>query len=251
MLEAALQDLSREEIEREKYDQPERGLDIDPGETDNGGDADDSESSETSESTPSPTQEGEAGEGTDDDEQHRADARQQREMFERAMSDVDRMEASSKYRSPSTPEPDEAAERAEAVSRRTVDDLNTPTLPTSGEALREVPPLDERQQALKRRFDAWDANHQTPEINLRGETKRDAISRLSSFLAQANHHQAQFVRVVTGRGRRSDGPPAVKLAVLEWLEGRGITHIEGYIPERLVDGDYGSLVVELRDAADA
>lgn len=247
MLEAALQDLSREEIERQKYDDPERGIDLD---------ADDVQTREENQSPEDSPDENsideeaadEDAEGSAEDEQARQ-RRRDREMFERAMADVDRLDDDSKYRSPSTPDPDEATERASAASRRTVDDLKTPPLPKSGDKLRQAPPLDEEQQALKSRFNAWERDTPAPEINLRGDTTDDAISRLTSFLAQARHHEARFVRIITGRGRRSDGPPALKLAVLEWLEGRGIHHIDGYIPERLLDGDYGSLIVELRDVA--
>lgn len=164
--------------------------------------------------------------------------------FERAMFDVDPIEEDSKYREGDVPDPDAYFEEE---STRTPEDFATPLLPKSGEGLNDIPKLDEAQEAMLERCEEWERDRDVPELNLRGEEVDDAVGRLTRFVEQARAQGARFIRVVHGKGRRSDGPPVIKPAVLKWLERSAADRIRGYVPEREFGGDYGSTVVELLD----
>lgn len=170
--------------------------------------------------------------------------RRQKRQFEAAMYDVERNENRKKYKEPSFPDPDKYLEETgdeDADEKQ----LITPTLPKHGDGLNWVSPLNGRQKAMKTRWEAWAKRKNTPELSVRGETVEVAISQVGDFVRAKWEDGRQFVRIVPGRGQNSDGPPVLKPAVLKWLENQGRRFIRGYIPERNVAGDYGSLLVEL------
>ncbi len=167
-----------------------------------------------------------------------------RQQFEAAMPDVDPIEKSQKFRAPSAPDPDEYLDED---SDRTAEDFVTPTLPKSGDGLNDIPSLDDDQKQMLERMKAVEERGGIPELNLRGDLKREATDRLGDFISQCRHQDHQFARIIPGRGQQSDPEPVLKPTVLEWLETVGADDIRGYAPERLFGGDYGSLIVEFRD----
>jgi len=164
-----------------------------------------------------------------------------RRQFAAAMPDVDPIEKSQKFRAPSAPDPDEYLDED---SDRTAEDFVTPTLPKSGDGLNDIPSLDDEQKEMLERMEAVEKRGGIPELNLRGDRKREATDRLSDFISQCRRQDCRFARIIPGRGQQSDPEPVLKPTVLEWLETVGADRIRGYAPERLFGGDYGSLIVE-------
>lgn len=177
------------------------------------------------------------------EEQTRRQARQLRDdaLFKKSVGSVTPLEDRDKYhharrRPPSRP--------ADEKSARDV--LLTPLLPKSGEGLNQIAPLDHSQRALLDRHKNVAASQDVPELHIRGLHRKDALSQLAEFVAGQAGADAQFLRIIHGRGLRSELDPILKPAVLHWLEGPGLTYIRGYAPERTRVGDYGSLIVELK-----
>ncbi len=168
---------------------------------------------------------------------------QERRRFEAMMADVTPLDDGGKYhqRQPRRRRPDRDSTSASVG-------LCTPRLPKDGEGLHYVPPLDASQRRLLGRL--REESGAPPTLHIRGDRRDEALDRLSDFV---DHHRAQetpFVRIVHGRGLRSQNEPVLKPAVLRWLEGPGLASVAGYVPERTQSGDYGSLVVELRALTD-
>lgn len=238
MMEAALRDLDEEEIHERKFDDAVEGTDTaDPPGSRAAGEATGGERRD----------EGSEGDDALDEEEARAEIQRRRErrQFETAVQDVDEIDGSDKRHRVDPPDPSEMLDGEERRSERTAEDFTTPTLPRSGDALDAIPALDEAQQSLLDRFEQSDVPEGPVELNLRGSTEREALHRLRGFVREAWERDQQFVRIVHGRGRRSDGLPVLKPAVLDWLESDGAAYVRGYAPERQPGGSYGSLVVEL------
>ncbi|GEM_PF-4534280 len=178
----------------------------------------------------------------DDEARQELEFRQQKRQFEQAMHDVDRKESKKPLKDPSPPDP---AEYLDGSVEQTWEFV-TPRLPKSGDGLEWIPPLDETQKQLKMRHKQWAKRDGTPELNIRGETVSEAVSKLEEFVRSAWEDQFQFVRIVHGKGKRSEGAPVLKPAVLRWIENHGGKYVRGYIPKRDVKGNYGSLIIELR-----
>ncbi len=182
-----------------------------------------------------------------DDDQARAEVAKAREarIFEKAVGPVDQRIPRDKYRRPSMPDPAEDAARRAAYRSESPDGLITPALPKSGDGLNNVGPLDAAQKDLLERYKKRARRHDAPEINVRGDTVDDALRQLELFVHLQWKERVRFVRIIHGRGLRSDGDPVLKPAVLRWLEGPGFRYVRGYVPEVNAGGDYGSLLVEL------
>lgn len=231
--EEAIQGMSPSEMRRKKYDLPD------------GGRPDDDAEDEGPSLSPEPGDGREdSSEGGSRESSSEAVSREAEEMFEAAVGDVERIEADSKYRRRSTPE---AERHLTDDSGRDPGAFATPTLPKSGRELNEIPPLDDRQESMLARCEEWARTHDLTELNLRGERLADALERLRAFLRQSLESGERYVRIVHGRGLRSDGAPVLKPAVLEWIEEHAAAHINGYVPERNITGDYGSIIVEFLD----
>ena len=183
------------------------------------------------------------------DEERRQKVQEVREaaLFEQMVGRVNPLKDRDKYKKPARPREKHGIDEADEKPQRT---LVTPELPRTGN-LHYVPPLDNSQRALLERHRRYGASSSVPEIHLRGDDRAEAIDRLATFVE--GHHRrgkVSFVRVIHGRGLRSQDEPVLKPSVLGWLEGAGSQYIRGYVPERLASGDYGSLVVELRSKKD-
>ncbi|MEM1348721.1 MAG: Smr/MutS family protein [Myxococcota bacterium] len=123
--------------------------------------------------------------------------------------------------------------------------LITPSLPRQGEELHAPGALVPSQKGLLQRCKLHARTDAVPTLNLRRDVLEDAMRQLELFMHQSWKDDARFVRVIHGRGVRSEHSPVLKPAVLEWLEGPGLRYIRGYAPEMTQGGDYGSLVVAL------
>jgi DNA-nicking Smr family endonuclease len=178
---------------------------------------------------------------TELEQRHREESRH----FEDAMRDVDPIERSN-YRSRETPDPEAFLEGSKEPRDEESSSPNfvTPTLDKQGEGLNRVSPLDASQRAMHDRFELWAESWPVPELNVRGATVDEALDRLDAFVDRCWREGDRFARIVPGRGLRSEGSPVLKPAVLTWLEEEGNRYLEGYIPERSIEGDYGSLIVE-------
>jgi DNA-nicking Smr family endonuclease len=215
MFERAMEGMSDEDIEQQKFEGHDREPETGRGSRDTGGGSS-------------------AGQNPSSD----------RQQFEAAMPDVDPIEKSQKFRAPSAPDPDEYLDED---SDRTAEDFITPTLPKSGDGLNDIPSLDDEQKEMLERMKAAEKRVGIPELNLRGDIAREAENRLGDFFTQCRQQGHDFARIIPGRGQQSDPEPVLKPTVLQWLETIGADKIRGYAPERLFGGDYGSLIVEFLD----
>ncbi|MBA2663162.1 MAG: Smr/MutS family protein [Bradymonadaceae bacterium] len=182
-------------------------------------------------------------------EQEQTDARdlvfeeRERARFERAVGAVEPVE--NKLR-PTLGRKQKNVSAAPFTSTKDDDSkMITPRLPRSGEGLHSVAPLVGSQRAMLNRFRKATIANDAPELNLRGDSLEDALRLLELFVHRHWKEQAVFVRIIHGRGLRSEDAPVLKPAVLAWLEGPGLRYVRGYIPELQAGGDYGSLIVEL------
>lgn len=185
----------------------------------------------------------------DSDEEGRRRVEEIREItyFEQSVGPVVPVKDRGKYQPPrrtNLPDPDKESSKEEPK-----DTLLTPSLPREGKGLQFVPPLDRRQRELKERHrKAYPSAERTPQIYIRGDKRDEAVQRLEAFVVEQSKKNASFIKIIHGRGLRSEGLPVLKPSVLAWLEGPGLAFIRGYIPERNDAGDYGSLIVELKQS---
>ncbi|MFU8803171.1 MAG: Smr/MutS family protein, partial [Bradymonadaceae bacterium] len=177
----------------------------------------------------------------EDEEEAREQVHERREeaVFERSVGPVKKLE--DKYYKP----PPGSRVRDRPYSSEPAKDLITPGLPRSGPGLNEVPSLDGAQRAMLKRLDKVRIQNAIRELNIRGDGVEDALRQLELFVHKAWKDEERFVRIIHGRGLRSENEPVLKPAVLTWLEGPGLRYIRGYVPEIQSGGDYGSLIVEL------
>jgi DNA-nicking Smr family endonuclease len=81
------------------------------------------------------------------------------------------------------------------------------------------------------------------ELDLHGHTADEAERRLEMFLERvARGSPGEVVRVITGRGARSAGPPVLQGVVREALNGR----LSGRVAEWAVDVGSGAYLVRVR-----
>lgn len=86
-----------------------------------------------------------------------------------------------------------------------------------------------------------------PELNLRHYRKAEALPMLANFVRAQQVHGVRFLRIITGKGKRSQDQAVIKPAVIEWCESPiNSTMILDYTPDPDVSGDYGVVVLELR-----
>lgn len=86
-----------------------------------------------------------------------------------------------------------------------------------------------------------------PEVNLRLLRKHEALQTLEKFVRSQQVLGTRFVRVITGKGKRSKDHVVIKPAVLQWCEApHSQSMILNYSPAPDVSGNYGVIVLELR-----
>lgn len=111
------------------------------------------------------------------------------------------------------------------------DDLNAPTLTVA------------QRKLLKRAKKSG----RVPELNLRHYRKHEAMTMLHDFVRAQQVHRTRFVRIITGKGKRSKEKVVIKPAVLEWCEEpQNAAMLIEYAPAPDESGNYGVVVLELR-----
>ncbi len=83
-------------------------------------------------------------------------------------------------------------------------------------------------------------------IDLHGYTLQEAKEELREFILGAMKRGLSCVKVIHGRGLRSQGRPILKEAVLKWLERDFRKWIVAYVTARACDGGLGAIYVLLR-----
>lgn len=105
------------------------------------------------------------------------------------------------------------------------------------------PTLTAEQRQLLRRS----RKHTMAVINIRLLRRNEAMEDVRRFVRAAWRRQVPFIRIITGKGRQSEGLPVLKRAVIAWAEGAGASElVRGWAPETDQSGNYGSIVLELR-----
>ena len=186
----------------------------------------------------------------EDEEDARKQVLETREnaFFEAMIGSVEPIEDRDKYRKPQSPHhfPEEDPTNQEDPDDRPARGLITPALPRDGEGLNDIPPLTLSQRSLFKRYQHYAISEKVPTLNLRGDTREEALRLLEIFVHQEHKEGTPYVEIIHGRGLQSEDLPVLKPAVLEWLEDIGLRYIRGYSPRRNTAGDYGSLIVELK-----
>lgn len=121
-------------------------------------------------------------------------------------------------------------------------------LPVDREAYDEdalgAPELTGAQRDLLRR--ARKQSH-VPTLNLRHQRRAESARELAAFVLQQRQDGVRFVRVITGKGKQSEGLPVLKPMVMEWCSTPpGSEQVLAFAPETDRSGNFGMLVLELR-----
>lgn len=171
-------------------------------------------------------------------------------VFLRAVSDVQRMDASSaktvKSRQPSLQQRRAAAD-AEEEERR----LFLQAMGKIGPAFRDAMPESEeteqqrsssgRMRQLKRGTIRISA-----ELDLHGFLKDEALARLEHFITSEYSRGRQAVLVITGKGINSPDGPVLPGAVADWLRTKGKAMVAEFHPAPRDKGGSGAAVVFLK-----
>jgi hypothetical protein len=123
-----------------------------------------------------------------------------------------------------------------------LDQLHDPTDPSN--ALSIPPNFTFAQRRLLERAQRRDGS--IPELSLRGLTLAEALPALQTFLIEQRAAGARTVRVITGKGKQSEGAPVLKGAVEGFLLSVAAHHITAFAPEITRDGDFGAFAVQLK-----
>jgi DNA-nicking Smr family endonuclease len=83
-------------------------------------------------------------------------------------------------------------------------------------------------------------------LNLRHDRRDEALRRLAVFVRDHQRDEVRYVRVITGKGRQSEGDPVLKPAVVAWASGTGRPWVARWAPETDCSGQWGSVVLQLR-----
>lgn len=116
-------------------------------------------------------------------------------------------------------------------------------LPPTEEDLNE-PQLTGTERDLLRR-----ARNQAyvPTLHIRMLRRQEALGEVARFVQAQWEDKRRFVRIITGKGKNSDGPVVLKPAVIEWIQtSPGNTYVAGWSPETDRSGAWGALILELR-----
>ncbi len=172
----------------------------------------------------------------------------ERRLFREAMAEVSPIESDRRPAEIERPRPsprarqreaDEAAAR-EALASGALDD---PEADPGEELFHARPGLQRRVlRRLRRGHYAMQA-----ELDLHGCTRAEAADLLRDFLADCRSRGLTGVRIVHGKGRRSDNAgPVLKPAVAGWLRRR--SEVLAFASARPVDGGAGAVYVLLAKA---
>lgn len=108
----------------------------------------------------------------------------------------------------------------------------------------QAPQLSQAQRKLLKRAKKHGV---LPELNLRHYRKHEALTMLDQFVRAHHVRATRFVRIITGKGKRSQDHVVIKPAVLEWCEAPdNAALLIGYSPSPDESGNYGVVILELR-----
>ena len=164
------------------------------------------------------------------------------ELFRQAVSDATRLPAHDRVEHPrSRPKPRRLEH--DTLHHDTLSDYVPGPAREPGEPLAFARPgLQKRVVAQLRKRSAVDA-----ELDLHGLTVPDARRMLAEFLVEARDHGLRFVRIIHGKGLRSDaGVGVIKSSVASWLMQWEDVLAFNEAPQR--SGGAGAVVVLLRTA---
>lgn len=178
-----------------------------------------------------------------------------RDLFFRAMADVQRMREDRLEKAPPprqsapvspAPRPAElfdADDRRlflETLGRMKMDVTFRDNIPVAGG---KAAPAPGRMRQLKRGTIRIDF-----ELDLHGLTREEAMDALAPFIEGAYRRGQQAVLIITGKGNNSDGEPVLQPAVSSWLRDKGRQMVAEFaLAPRELGGD-GALVVFLRSS---
>lgn len=167
----------------------------------------------------------------------------ERELFREAMAEVAPLNTD--RRAPEGPRPSahaaqREADEAEARAALASGALDDPEADPAEELTHSRPGIQTRVwRRLRRGQYAIEA-----ELDLHGMTRAQAATALEQFLRDCRQRRLGCVRIVHGKGRRSDQQgPVLKPAVAAWLRRRN--EVLAYCSARPVDGGSGALYVLL------
>jgi DNA-nicking Smr family endonuclease len=84
------------------------------------------------------------------------------------------------------------------------------------------------------------------ELDLHGVVIEEAENELKGFIKESVRKGYRCVKVIHGRGLRSQNGPVLKKSVVRWLSGRYRRHVVAFVSARQCDGGLGALYVLLR-----
>lgn len=85
------------------------------------------------------------------------------------------------------------------------------------------------------------------ELYLRGLTREEAQFVLEEGVFNNQNKAMRWLRVITGRGYNSPKQPVLKEMLFEWLQSKSAINIVGFARELQGDGDFGSVLLELKN----
>ena len=86
-----------------------------------------------------------------------------------------------------------------------------------------------------------------PTLHVRLMRRHEAVAEVARFVQEQWESGTRFVRVITGKGKNSDGPVVLKPAVIEWVSvSPGTRYVKGWAAETDRSGAWGAMILELR-----
>jgi DNA-nicking Smr family endonuclease len=146
-----------------------------------------------------------------------------------------------------------ASEDVRPMSSKTIEPDQGKVQQAKWRTIRELTELSEKDlyepdlTMLQRERLKRSRNEAMPVLNIRGQRRKEAMLDVRKFVAGAYRREIPYVRIITGKGRHSEGLPVLKKTVIEWVENHGGHEFaSGWAPETDRSGNYGSVVLELR-----
>lgn len=105
--------------------------------------------------------------------------------------------------------------------------------------------LSALQQALLDRVAKIPAS-QLQELNLRHQTRVDALDQLRRAVAHMRRLDQRYLRIITGKGIGSAGAPVLRQEVVHWCILQANRHALQWTPEAENSREYGAILVDLQ-----
>lgn len=86
-----------------------------------------------------------------------------------------------------------------------------------------------------------------PTLQIRMMRRSEAVAEVARFVRDQWEAKTRYIRIITGKGKNSEGPVVLKPAVIEWVSiDPGNRYVNAWSPEVDRSGAYGALILELR-----